>query len=145
MRNLIETVLSVTVFLCGISPHAAAAAQKGPCSTAQNQFQLTRCWSQVAADAERRMMETLSSTVAQLRERGAASAADLIQQAQDKWENYRDAECAAVSKLYEGGSIEAMQRASCRARLSDQRRTELDAVVADWGGRQSTGAKGRGQ
>jgi uncharacterized protein YecT (DUF1311 family) len=95
----------------------------------------------VANDAERRLTEACKETEAELRGRGAAQAADLLQQAQTKWQDYRDAQCAAVSKLFEGGSMETMQRARCRARLSDQRRSEIEVMLIDWGGRRSKTVK----
>ena len=129
--------------LCLAVTVRASDADQNPCSAAQNQLQLTQCWSKAADSAEHRMTEVYKQTTAALRERGASAAADLLQQAQDKWQSYRDAHCAAVSKLFEGGSMEAMQRASCRARLSDQRRNELDVMIADWGGHPSKSTKGK--
>lgn len=116
----------------------AGAASEDICQQAQNQLELTNCWNRAAKDAERSLTDTYEKAVAQLRTREANGALVLLKGAQAKWESYRDAQCATVSKLYEGGSAEGMQRDSCRARLANQRKGDLDSMLADWG----TEAKG---
>lgn len=125
-------VAAVLVCSCA-RPQAVAAAPEDPCKGARTQAELTRCWSRVAELAESRLMARQTDAVARLRQKDAGAAAALLEQAQTKWEQYRDAQCAAVARLYEGGSSASMQTSSCRARVADQRKADLDAMLVGWG------------
>ena len=121
------TPFSRFVFLAcffAITCHAQAA-RKGYCATARTQMELNRCWAREADNAGRRLGATLSATLDKVAVR------DKIEQAQTKWIEYRDAHCAAVAALYEGGSMQPMQRASCVVRLTDQRIADLSAFLPE--------------
>jgi uncharacterized protein YecT (DUF1311 family) len=139
VRNSRNKVLGAFLLISlVVESWAAGATIEDICQQAQNQRELTSCWSQAAKDAEKSLTDTYEKAVVQLRTRNANGALVLLKGAQVKWESYRDAQCATVSKLYEGGSAEGMQRDGCRARLANQRKGDLDSMLADWG----TEAKG---
>lgn len=124
-----------TVMLLGFAFRlwAAGPTPQDNCQQAQNQRELTACWGHVAKDAEKSLSETYEKAVARLQAGKMNGALELLKRAQVKWESYRDAQCATVSKLYEGGSAESMEEASCRARLANQRKDDLNIMLADWG------------
>ena len=131
MRTLSMAFLGVAVLIGSCArPQAVGTSPEDPCNGARTQAELTRCWSRVAEQAESRLTKTHSDAVARLRQKDAGAAAALLDVAQAKWEEYREAQCAAVAKLYEGGSSASMQRSSCRARVADQRTSELGAMLA---------------
>ena len=106
----------------------AQGSPEDPCPDSQNQTQLDRCWSRIATDAEHRLNETYTKTLARLQLRKASGAATLLRRAQVKWEAYRTAQCDAVGKLYGGGSMESMQRDGCRSSLAEQRIQTLGSM-----------------
>jgi len=106
----------------------AQGSPEDPCPKAQNQAQLNSCWSRIATDAEHRLSETYTKTLARLQVRKASEAATLLRRAQVKWEAYRTVQCDAVGKLYGGGSMESMQRDGCRSSLAEQRIKTLGSM-----------------
>lgn len=102
-----------------------------PCPSAQNQAEMTRCWSEVAVAAEQRSDEAYKKVVNWLEQRQQRDATKQFAETQSRWEAYRDAECEGVSAIWEDGSMAALQRAQCRVRLAEQRRSELELVMAD--------------
>ena len=139
MNNLRKGFLVIFLLLAfAIESWAAGAVIEDTCQQAQTQRELTSCWSRAAKEAEKSLTEGYEKAVARLEAGKANGALVLLKGSQMKWESYRDAQCATVSKLYEGGSAESMQRDSCRARLANQRKSELDSILADWG----TGGEG---
>jgi uncharacterized protein YecT (DUF1311 family) len=136
VRRVSTVFLGVAALVSCLGARAqfARGAPQGPCHQYQTQLELTRCWNRVAEDAERRLAGSYNKVLGRIRQSGPDGASALLQAAQTKWQAYRSAQCAITSKLYDGGSIESMQRASCRARLADHRRDELESMLADWRG-----------
>lgn len=108
------------------------------CDTAQTQVEMTTCAGEAfkAADARLNLsykaaMDSMKGFDADLdaQDQGAAKA---LRDAQRAWITFRDAECAAETFPYAGGSIEAMVKAECLARLSTARSEDLD-VMAEGG------------
>jgi uncharacterized protein YecT (DUF1311 family) len=106
-------------------------ATQDPCRSAQTQVEMTRCWSEAAIAAERRSGEAYQNVVNWLDQRQQQDATKQFAETQSRWEAYRDAECEGVSAVWEDGSMAALQRAQCRVRLAEQRRSELELVMAD--------------
>jgi len=122
--------LAIFLFLFSFGSHGNYLRQEGTCSKAQTQSELTRCWSDAAKDAELRLSNSSAQAIAQLEAMKSKDVMTLLQESDAKWQAYRDAQCAFESKLYEGGSMEGMQRDGCRTRLADQRRNELKSVLS---------------
>jgi uncharacterized protein YecT (DUF1311 family) len=121
--------LAIFLLLCSSGSQGNPVPQEGPCSKSQTQLELTRCWGTAAQDAELRLSRSSAQVSSQLRTRKSKDVTILLQDSDAKWQAYKDAQCAFESRLYEGGSMEGMQRDVCRARLADQRRNELKSVV----------------
>jgi uncharacterized protein YecT (DUF1311 family) len=107
----------IQLALCAVSM-CVEAAPKDYCAAAQNQMQLNRCWAREANNAAERLTAALKKLPARAR----------MEESQTKWAAYRDAHCAAVAALYEGGSMQPMQRAACLVRLTDARIAELSQI-----------------
>jgi uncharacterized protein YecT (DUF1311 family) len=106
-------------------------ATQEPCESAQTQAEMTRCWGDAAIAAEQRSAEAYKNLVNWLEQRQQPEATRQFAETQSRWEAYRDAECEGASAIWEDGSMAALQRAQCRARLAEQRRSELEVVMAD--------------
>lgn len=114
------------------SPAASpGVATQDPCSSAESQAEMTRCWSEAAVAAEQRSGEAYAQLATWLQQRQQSDVAQRFSEAQARWETYRDAHCESVTAVYEGGSMAGLQAAHCRARLAEQRRRELEAVMSD--------------
>ena len=61
----------------------------------------------------------------------ATTTTEMTEQAQAKWVEYRDTHCAAVAAIYQGGSMQPMQRDACLVRLTEQRIAELKALLPE--------------
>ena len=120
MRIIIGFLISAA-FLT--TPCMAQKNSQDPCSTATSQAQLNRCWANQADKAERRLSAALDSALAKTTVRSTAETA------QEKWKEYRDAECTAVAALYEGGSMQPMQHSACLVHLTNERIAELKNIV----------------
>jgi uncharacterized protein YecT (DUF1311 family) len=114
----------IVLALCGATD-SAQGSERPYCTKARSQMELNRCWVREADNANQRLAAALKSTL----EKTAVRVQ--TEQAQAKWLDYRDAQCAAVAAIYEGGSMQPMQRAACLVRLTDQRIAELKAVLPE--------------
>jgi uncharacterized protein YecT (DUF1311 family) len=119
--RILSALLISAAFLA--TPCIAQKNTHGPCSAATSQAQLNRCWANQADKAAQRLNAALDAALAK------TTARDPVQAAQEKWKEYRDAECDAVAALYEGGSMQPMQRSACIVHLTNERIAELKNVV----------------
>lgn len=113
--------LFVAAILC-TAPTCAQSGRKAYCATARTQLQLNRCWAREAESSGKRLAAAIGKLLKDTPVRGK------VETAQTKWAEYRDAQCDAVAAIYEGGSMQPMQRASCVVHLTDQRIAELEAM-----------------
>jgi uncharacterized protein YecT (DUF1311 family) len=115
------------------SPQAtqSAAASQDPCASASTEVEMTQCWGNVATTSERGVDDAERRLLEWLRQRQQAELASMFEEVQTQWEDFRDMHCEAVSSVYEGGSMAALQRARCRTRLAQQRQRDLDTIVKD--------------
>jgi uncharacterized protein YecT (DUF1311 family) len=142
----------VAIFaLCGcvslldapVEPSACNAAQveavamKPDCAKAETQTDMTLCAGQdlERADTALNAQYRLTREVMRKRDGDAATdkrarAEDALVTAQRAWVNYRDAHCTSVGYQAEGGSMQPMLVAQCKAGLSRDRVRELK-VLAD--------------
>lgn len=115
-----------------------AAAQDVDCATAEVQMELTYCAEQdwLAADAElnaaygvaRDLMQGIDADL----ETSQRGAADYLRDGQRAWVTFRDATCAAEGYTVHGGSAEPMVIYGCRARLTEQRTADLEAMTEEY-------------
>ena len=144
VQNVSSAVTSTMPYLLGIGILVCVAgctqrpitdrsqgASQERCGAAETQADLTRCWGEVAERNERRVDELFAAVKGSLMERDQAGP--WLDDAQTLWRRYRDMQCEGVATLHRGGSAAAMQVANCRARLADQRATELGALLSDTG------------
>ena len=122
MRRVL--ILSCWLLLIGAN-WAAQPSKRQYCSTAHSQLELNRCWADEAGKADERLAAALKKALEQ-----SPAHAD-AERAEEKWIEYREAQCTAVASLYQGGSMESMQRSSCLVRLTDQRIEELRKLVPE--------------
>lgn len=115
-----------------------AAAQDVDCATAEVQMELTYCAEQdwLAADADlnaaygvaRDLMQGIDADL----ETSQRGAADYLRDGQRAWVTFRDATCAAEGYTVHGGSAEPMVIYGCRARLTEQRTADLEAMTEEY-------------
>ncbi len=115
-----------------------AAAQDVDCATAEVQMELTYCAEQdwLAADADlnaaygvaRDLMQGIDADL----ETSQRGAADYLRDGQRAWVTFRDATCAAEGYTVHGGSAEPMVIYGCRARLTEQRAADLEAMTEEY-------------
>jgi uncharacterized protein YecT (DUF1311 family) len=55
----------------------------------------------------------------------------MLEQAQEAWRHYRDANCEASAAMYSGGSMARSERVACKARLTKERLTELRRIYEE--------------
>jgi uncharacterized protein YecT (DUF1311 family) len=113
---------------------AAVAAKKAPCEEATTQRQMTTCWGNLAKETEQKTESRFDQLRKNLAVGALAEMVPVLENAQTKWREYRDAYCAAVERAYSGGSMAPMQKASCRVRVAEARNTELRALQTDLAG-----------
>ena len=115
-----------------------AVAQEVDCATAEAQVELTYCAEQdwLAADADlnaayavaRKRMQAIDADL----EADQRGAADYLRDGQRAWVTFRDEACAAEGYMMHGGSAEPMVIYGCRARLTEQRTADLQAMVEEY-------------
>ncbi len=115
-----------------------AVAQDVDCATAEVQMELTYCAEQdwLAADADlnaaygvaRDLMQGIDAEL----EASQRGAADYLRDGQRAWVTFRDATCAAEGYTMHGGSAEPMVIYGCRARLTEQRTADLEAMAEEY-------------
>ncbi len=101
-------------------------------------MELTYCAEQdwLAADAElnaaygvaRDLMQGIDADL----ETSQRGAADYLRDGQRAWVTFRDATCAAEGYTVHGGSAEPMVIYGCRARLTEQRTADLEAMTEEY-------------
>lgn len=115
-----------------------AVAQDVDCANAEVQMELTYCAEQdwLAADADlntayavaREVMQGIDAEL----EASQRGAADYLRAGQRAWVTFRDATCAAEGYAMHGGSAEPMVIYGCRARLTEQRTADLEAMAEEY-------------
>ena len=96
------------------------------CKNPRNTLEINECAAAEVAAEEARMQTYLTRAMEAVRESADSpelgeDAAAQMAQAQAAWEAYAEAECSAVYKQYEGGSIRGLMRLSCTRDLTLER------------------------
>jgi uncharacterized protein YecT (DUF1311 family) len=108
-----------------LAPVPALAA--GPdCAAADAQAALDLCAAQDLKAADKEMSRVYLALLKAVPDQAAKAT---LQQAEEAWEVYRDAECKFESSDVEGGSAEAMVLAYCRAARARTRAKVLTRIL----------------
>ncbi len=125
-------ILGVTIGVALLP--VAAPAQEVDCASAEAQVELTYCAEQdwmradaVLNDAYQVALAVLTSVDAGLEAQDRGAVVNL-RNAQRAWITFRDAACAAEGYQMHGGSAEPMVIYGCRARLTEARTADLQAI-----------------
>ncbi len=127
MQKALFACAAAMLVSVGVAPQARAADDL--CfEKAQTQTQLTAC----AADALRRNDQELNRLYQQMQGRlkGDDKMRQRLTEAQRRWIEFRDAECAFTTARTMGGSIHAMNLNNCLAELTRNRVIELQNHLA---------------
>lgn len=113
--------------LLSLSFPCAAAAQAGPrdCGSLRTQAEMNTC----AAEDYRAADADLNRVYGELRARLDSRRRQALLGAQRAWLRYRDAHCAFDGSAVEGGSMQPLVVASCRAVVTRARTAELRAAL----------------
>ena len=104
-----------------------ALAQQSVCGDAITQSDINRCVGQ-HLDASQRTLTSLLQTLDSSLTRDRATQLARVQRA---WISYRDQQCEWDGRQFEGGSMQAMEVAGCRWRLTEARIVQLRPWVCD--------------
>ncbi len=106
--------------------HAVAAAAAEPdCGALPTQSEINRCAADTLARLDADLDQAYREAMTQLAD--DATSRERLAAARDAWRAYRDADCAFVDLPTEGGSIQPMVTANCRADLARMRLATLQA------------------
>jgi uncharacterized protein YecT (DUF1311 family) len=110
--------LVTAAFLLTASAGPALAACPG-----QNQRELDSCAGNAAVAADAKLNATYQTITGRLKANNAVRTK--LVAAERAWIAFRDAECAFAASGVEGGTIQPMIVAECRAALAQQRQDQL--------------------
>jgi uncharacterized protein YecT (DUF1311 family) len=113
--------------LLTVAASRPAPAQQSVCGDAITQFDINRCVGQ-HLDASQRMLTRLLQSLDSSLTRDRAAQLTRVQRA---WISYRDQQCEWDGRQFEGGSMQAMEVAGCRWRLTEARIVQLRPWVCD--------------
>jgi uncharacterized protein YecT (DUF1311 family) len=94
---------------------------------------MTFCHLEEAKRAEATEAERYGQAVEAFKRKGSPEQSRALEVAEQKWKDYRDAECQVAASLHAGGSLANMVEADCRTRLANARTATLKLVYVDWG------------
>lgn len=108
----------------------STTAWADPCVTQANMQEMNTCASQQYEAADARLNEAYSALKAALPAENAPGVAGpsprmALRDAQRVWITFRDADCAAQTQIYAGGSIETLMHLVCMRQRTEQRTREL--------------------
>ncbi|MBW4647303.1 MAG: DUF1311 domain-containing protein [Kastovskya adunca ATA6-11-RM4] len=110
-----------------VSPPVETANNSSPsCESAQTQAQINQCASQAAKTADKKLNQVYQQLQATIK--NPPQKRRLIS-AQQKWIQFRDADCEYARGKYEGGSFAPANHALCIARVTEQRTEDLTGYI----------------
>jgi uncharacterized protein YecT (DUF1311 family) len=125
-----KTICFITALLCLAAVNTAAQkapAKKSPCDDPQDQHTMNRCAQEdfQKADAE------LNKVYQQLVPKLEAPHKDKLKIAQRAWVAFRDAHCDCEAFSFDGGSMQPLIFASCKAQATRDRTKQLQALLKE--------------
>lgn len=101
-------------------------AQQPNCNDPQTQMDMNRCAGLSYEAADRALNRAYRALVPNL----AASRRQKLTDAQLRWITFRDTECAFAGSEAEGGSMQPMLISGCKAQITQQRTSDLEAYLS---------------
>ena len=95
------------------------------CNNAQTQLDMNQCASAEYTKADK----ALNSTYQQVLKATSGEQTDLLKKSQNKWIEYRDADCKFQTYSSKGGSINSMNVSHCLTGKTEQRNNELKEML----------------
>jgi uncharacterized protein YecT (DUF1311 family) len=138
MKPIRTTVLAA---LLAIAPSAAQAQSDPPvdCANAQTQFDLNQCAYQDFERADealnhiyKQAMKAATEADKEAAEMGEhyVGAVNELKKAQRAWIDYRDGNCAGMSREALGGSMQPMLISGCQMKMTEARTKELGELIS---------------
>ena len=109
-----------------LSPAGAVSAQDSSCVNPATTLAERRCLSITLDQADQAMGIFVDSLKTTLGEPARAA----LDTASSRWLAYRHAECLAVMKSYDGGSMGLVENLNCLIALTERRQKELRALYS---------------
>ncbi len=101
--------------------------QTDPCMNAKTQLEMNECYSQQAKKADAELNVVYKKLMSALDQNSQAK----LKSAEIAWIKYRDANCAFVAGLNEGGSVYLTAVSVCIADMTHKRINELKNVLIE--------------
>jgi uncharacterized protein YecT (DUF1311 family) len=124
---VLATVLFAVLSLGGIPARAQHMNEKdSPCADVVQTAELAHCLSKARDSSD----DKLNSLYKSLRKKLDTSDAERLTAAQRLWIQYRDANCSAEQKLYDGGTASSSAYLACLEAMTRMRTKELQVTYA---------------
>lgn len=122
-------VMSVMVGMGGLllGQVAYAKNQADPCMNAKTQIEMNECYNQQAKKADAELNVVYRKLMSALDQNSQAK----LKAAEIAWIKYRDANCAFVAGVNEGGSVYLTAVSVCTADMTHKRINELKDILAE--------------
>jgi uncharacterized protein YecT (DUF1311 family) len=105
----------------GKSLRAQSQSVRDPCANAMTQMEMNQCADRQGRQAQGKL-DALLKELAGVLEKGEGTRLAAVQKA---WASYRDAHCEWQASVFEGGSIQPMERLTCFSSVTWNRIDEL--------------------
>ena len=135
-------LLKISAFVVALAGASTASAQSEPaldCANAQTQSDLNQCAYQDFERADEGLnhiyKQAMKAAVAADKEAAEmgehyVGAVTELKKAQRAWIDYRDGNCAGMSREALGGSMQPMLISGCQARMTELRTKELGELIS---------------
>jgi uncharacterized protein YecT (DUF1311 family) len=116
-------VILLCIALCDAG---ALCAQQPKCSESQTSVAMRQCLSAEVKNADRALGALLDSLKSEIGDSAVAS----LNAASQHWSTYRKAECNAVLRSFDGGTMGPVAELGCLLDLANERRARLLALYS---------------
>ncbi|HEX6042336.1 lysozyme inhibitor LprI family protein [Longimicrobium sp.] len=123
---MIRTLFLAALLLAG-TPALLAAQGKNPCPDARTQTEMNVCAAERYARAGSLLNARYQRLLAVIA--GEPHRVEALRAAQRAWIAFRDAHCAFEASAFEGGTMQPMVEALCRANVTARRSNELALLL----------------
>ncbi|MBC2885454.1 lysozyme inhibitor LprI family protein [Ochrobactrum sp. CM-21-5] len=114
----------IAIMSLGMMMLSAPTFAASKCENAQDQATMNQCADGEFSAADKKLNANYKSIQRRLAD--TPDAKKLLAASQRAWLKFRDAECAFSSSASDGGSIQPMLIANCKASLTSDRNKQLD-------------------
>ena len=135
INTLFRTMATTVVLGVALLPHSAMAQPSASisCDSPQNTMEINECASRAYKAQDAALNEAYRALTRSLQSGGVGDTTDYtavkaqLVKAQKAWVLFRDADCLAVRKLHEEGTIRTVMQLGCLIQHTEQRTKELKA------------------